>query len=288
MIERETAVAPASASSGGLCERVAGVPVYYQSDNVTLYHGDCRELAPGLDADLAIADPPYGQTSCAWDRWPDGWLEAARASVTDVAGLWCFGTLRMFMEHAAEFAAAGWHLSQDVAGEDVDVLWKKHNGSSLHNDRFRRVHEQAAFFYPTEAAWADVFKEPQFTNDATARTVRRKGHARHFRDNGSPERYVSHDGGPRLQRSIIECRSMHGKAINPTEKPLPLIVPLLSYACPPGGLVVDLFSGSGAVLEAAERLGLRAVGFEVREDQCESAALRLEQAAAQQDLFPAT
>lgn len=55
---------------------------YYQDGLVTIYHGDCRAVLPGLTADAVFADPPYGAGKAAWDdRVPTGWLEL----VPDVA-----------------------------------------------------------------------------------------------------------------------------------------------------------------------------------------------------------
>jgi site-specific DNA-methyltransferase (adenine-specific) len=34
---------------------------YYEHAGVTIYHGDCREVLPGLlDVGVVLADPPYG------------------------------------------------------------------------------------------------------------------------------------------------------------------------------------------------------------------------------------
>ena len=41
--------------------------------------GDIRDVAETLGpVDCIIADPPYGETSLAWDRWPDGWVQEVR------------------------------------------------------------------------------------------------------------------------------------------------------------------------------------------------------------------
>lgn len=87
--------------------------------------------------------------------------------------------------------------------------------------------------------------------------------------------YTSVDGGDRLMRSVIKLRSMHGQAINETEKPAQLVEVYVEASVPPGGLVLDIFGGSASTGIAARRLGRRAVIVEMREAQCEAAALRL-------------
>lgn len=238
---------------------------YWQDERLTLHHGDAMDLLPMLKADAIITDPPYGETSLDWDRWPDGWPEIAMIAARS---LWCFGSLRMFMARAAEFTDAGWKLSQDV-------IWEKHNGTNSFNDRFRRGHEIVAHFYCGD--WSAIYKQPQFTNDATARMIRRKRRPPQWRDIGESH-YASEDGGPRLMGSVQYARSCHGSAIHPTEKPEAIIGPLLQYSVPPDGLVIDCFAGSGVVLQVARKTGRRAIGIEKGEARCAAIVERLSQA----------
>lgn len=48
----------------------------------------------------------------------------------------------------------------------------------------------------------------------------------------------------------------------PTQKPVALVERIIRASCPPGGIVVDCFVGSGTSAEAAERLGRRWVGID--------------------------
>lgn len=234
---------------------------YYQDDAVTIYHGDMRDLSlPSVAA--VVTDPPYGETSLTWDQWVDAWP----SKVQDLTNqMWCFGSFRMFFNHAAEFN--GWRLGQEV-------VWEKHNGSGFHADRFRRVHELATHWY--RGQWSALTINPQTTNDATARTVRRKGRPAHMGHiEATP--YASQDGGPKLMRSVLYVRSEHGTAVHPTQKPVGILEPLIRYSTNLGDTVLDPFAGSGSTLVAAKLSGRKAIGVEADETYCEAAANRLAQ-----------
>jgi site-specific DNA-methyltransferase (adenine-specific) len=242
---------------------------YFADGQVTLYVGDCREVLPelGVTADLVVADPPYTSTSLPWDRWPTGWTRPV-AAITD--SLWCFGTLRMFLDTAHEFAE--WNLSQDV-------VWEKHNGSGMQADRFKRVHEVITHWY--RGRWKDIHHDvPRVHIGIDPRSRKVTGSAgrdrgQHLGEVRGPCTWT--DDGTRIIRSVLQIRNMHHAAIHPTEKPVALLQPLIEYGCPPGGLVIDPFAGSGSTLDAARQSGRRAIGIEANEAYAEKAARRLEQ-----------
>lgn len=236
---------------------------------VKIINADFEDAIAGMESasiDCIITDPPYGETSLQWDRWPDGWPARVLRLLKPTGSMWVFGSTRMFFDHVAEFA--GWHLAQDV-------VWEKHNGSGFHADRFKRVHENALHFYRDDSPWEGVYKDPQYTPDAVARSVRRKkGRPAHM-GNIDATPYFSEDGGPRLMRSVIYCRSEHGRAIHPTQKPIGIVEPLLLYSCPVGGTVLDMFAGSGTTGVAAQRNARHAVLIEGKPEFAEAARERV-------------
>lgn len=242
---------------------------YFDDGTVALYLGDVRKVLPALQltVDAIITDCPYGETSLKWDRWVEGWPTLA---ATAAASMWCFGSMRMFLDHGHEFAEAGWKFSQDV-------VWEKHNPSGPDADRFRRIHEHALHWY--RGPWHGIHHEAQRTDTGVvergrvvsqgAKTVDQRGACAHgnWTDNGT-----------RLLASVFRARSMHRNGnIHPTEKPVGIRDPLIRYACPPGGLVLDPFAGSSSTLDAARQCGRRAIGVEGDEKYAEAAAKRLSQ-----------
>jgi site-specific DNA-methyltransferase (adenine-specific) len=236
--------------------------------SVRVDHADALALLASLPAasvDVCVTDPTYGETSCTWDVRVPGWPAAVRRVLKPHGSLWAFGSLRAFMETASDFA--GWRLAQDL-------VWEKHNGSNNAADRFKRVHELLAHFYPVDVEWAAIYKEPQFTTDAQRRQVRRKKRPAHWGDIGQGH-YVSEDGGPRHMRSVLYARSMHGRAEHETQKPEAVIEPVVRYSCPPGGVVLDPFCGAGPVGVVAVRNGRSFIGCDNRAECVEITRRRI-------------
>ena len=230
----------------------------------TLYHGDFRTLLPGVLAeygipDLCIVDPPYGETALAWDRWPTDWPALIPGN-----SMWCFGSLRMFMERRDEFA--DWQYGHDV-------VWEKHNGTGFVRDRFRRVHEFVSHWYrgPWAKVYARVPRVPK-THTLDKSVVRRIETQPSHTGTVGASVYV--DDGLRLHRSVIKVPSVRG-GIHRTEKPVALLEKLIEYGCPPGGWVFDPFAGSASTLVAAQNVGRRAVGVELDPEMYAKAAERL-------------
>jgi site-specific DNA-methyltransferase (adenine-specific) len=216
-----------------------------------IIEGDCLEIMPTLEAgsiDAVITDPPYGMTSLWWDKTVEGWLDEAARVLKPWGSVWMFGNLRSIMA----LSLGDWKLAQDV-------IWEKPNGSNFHTDRFRRVHEIVIHLY--RGRWEDIYKSPRVTMDARRLKMRREATTPHI--GGRPgTTYERKNGGPRIMRSVLHVSSCHGYAVHPTQKPVALLTPLVEYSCPPGGVVLDPFAGSGSVGVSAESCGRSAILIE--------------------------
>ena len=94
---------------------------YYSDDFVTLYHGDCREILPGLSgADLALTDPPYNagkdygahndsMTPEAYERWCREWWPFLFAVTRRIAMFPGHGNLPMWYRISKPAAVGCWY-----------------------------------------------------------------------------------------------------------------------------------------------------------------------------------
>ena len=51
---------------------------YYERDGITIYHGDCREILPHVEAYVMVSDPPFGMS------YSSGWSGSSAVGDADV------------------------------------------------------------------------------------------------------------------------------------------------------------------------------------------------------------
>jgi site-specific DNA-methyltransferase (adenine-specific) len=91
--------------------------------------------------------------------------------------------------------------------------------------------------------------------------------------------YLLAKGDPALPArpvpDVIDWRYT-GNKLHPTQKPVGSLLPLVEAFCPPDGIVLDPFAGSGSTLVAAKELGRRYLGIELDAGHHRTATERLE------------
>ena len=80
----------------------------------------------------------------------------------------------------------------------------------------------------------------------------------------------------------------NGARLHPTQKPTEVMARLVEMLCPPGGLVIDPFAGSGTTGVACVQTGRRFIGIELDPGYADIARARIAKAAeqARQEALP--
>lgn len=105
---------------------------YYEDDQVTLYHGDCREVTEWLEADVLVTDPPYGMNFQSGQR-RETFAKIAGdedTAVRDaVAAMWCPDRPALMFGRWSVPAPAGerqrliWHKASTPGMGDLTLPW---------------------------------------------------------------------------------------------------------------------------------------------------------------------
>lgn len=228
--------------------RFSGIEPYYEDDAVTIYHGDCREILPALEADVVITDPPYGiglvtktsdfRDSAAFDRG-----QSLQASV-----LYDDDPDRIRALIAAMFPPLLERISRALVFAGPRMLFAYPEPAAM-----------GGVFMPNGAgrcSWGFQCVHPILYYGKDPFLVDGKGgRPNGFRDEQPNREEIDH----------------------PCPKPLKWMRWAVERSSRPGEMVVDPFMGSGTTLRAAKDFGRKAIGIELEEKYCEIAAKRMGQ-----------
>lgn len=237
------------------CRYAKPVPIVYQSEHATIYHGDAADAVGTLSAgsiDLLLTDPPYGV------EWQSGRRDQPLSllegdSAEDREGL------AVSLKEAIRVLRRGRHMyvfgPKDVLeGLDVTVpvelIWDKQmmNGGNL------------------SCQWGPSWEPISFATRIHNRSDTERTPAPARLRRGSVLRY---------QR--LNSQQVHA---HPTEKPVPLLCELVESSSRPGELVLDCFAGSMSTGVAAVLRGRRAFLVESDLNYIASGVARIKQAEA--------
>lgn len=275
---------------------------------------ECLARLPGGCVDTIVTSPPYYRQRDY--RGTDGQLgqEATPGQYVErLAGVF-HEALRVVKESGSLWLVLGdkyqdgqllgmpWRVA--LALKDLgwilrsDVIWHKPNAMpSSVKTRPTTDHEYVFFFSRSREYYydADAIREPHVTFTEGSRM---RGGRRHFhRRGGTPEQGKNggdvnlHDGRwdqafhprGRNKRTVWSVPLSKFRQAHFAVFPESLVATCIQASCPPAGLVLDPFLGSGTTAVVARRLGRRYLGIDCVADYCEMAHRRLaEQDAGKQ------
>jgi site-specific DNA-methyltransferase (adenine-specific) len=241
-------------------------------------HGLAR--IPDASIDLLIADPPYnlgkdyGNDSDKLDadaylRWTAEWVDAALPKLKENGSLYIFLTWR----YSPEIFVL---LKQRMTMIN-EIIWDRRVPSMGGSTRsYSSVHDTIGFFVRQKGYYFDL-DAIRIPYDAATKKAR-------SRSIFVGAKWLELGYNPKDLWSVSRLHREHPeRAEHPTQKPLEIVERMIKASCPPGGVVLDPFMGSGTTAVAAQRCGRNFVGFELNQEYCEVLESRLAQLATADD-----
>lgn len=228
---------------------------YFERGGIQIFHGDCRDILPRLGkdrADLIVTDPPYGVNFVSGRGSQSfGPIIGDDGSLNVPAALGL--ALKCLRRGRHIYIFGKFDLSQLPLCSLAEIIWDK----------------EIVGLGDLTLPWGPSHELITFATYEISKANRDKGYGAL---------------AARMRRgSVIRCPRLQSGQVarHPTEKPLRVLRELIEASSVFDEVVLDPFAGSGSTLEAAHLEGRRAIGIEIDEAHCETAARRFEQG----DLF---
>ncbi len=230
--------------------RRGNISRYYDRDGIVIFHGDSRDLIRelrGCAVKLIVTDPPYETLD----------IHVRRGTTTRLVG--------------------------GASGGSPDAAWFP----TLDMYALLSILMQAGRLLPPDGAlyvFADAKASLQLFPPLSPANVlvwdkQRIGMGYSWR---RMHEWIAYCPGPRHRLrnrglgDILRAAPPRPK-LHPTEKPIAVLSAIIENSSDPGDTVLDPFAGSGTALLAAKRLGRCAIGIEIEERYCATAAARLDE-----------
>lgn len=244
----------------------------------------CEDALQGLaripdgSIDLLLTDPPYGLgkeygndsdklDAAAYLRWTEQWIDAALPKLKPNGSLYIFLTWRYSPEIFVMLKQRMIMLNEIIWDRRVPSM-----GGSTRN--FTSVHDTVGFFAKQKGHYFDL-DAIRIPYDAETKKAR-------SRSIFVGAKWLEIGYNPKDVWSVSRLHREHPeRADHPTQKPLEIVERMVKASCPPGGVILDPFMGTGTTAVAAQRCGRDFVGFELNPAYCEIIARRLAAPEAQ-------
>lgn len=258
------------------------VEPYYQDESVTLYHGDSREILSELRtgaADCAITSPPYNAGKDYGTARDDLPLDEYVA----LAGGVLSGIYRVLPQGRVAAVNVGFWMAHKPR-QFLPSLWmaEAQRVGFYHKDFITWIAQSEASLGTAWGTWLSP-SGPCLRSMAEAILIFSKerrgagaidgsGSGRCIPGDITAPEWLSWTVNVWDIRNKTDRNDRHPAAF--TERLPSRLLKLYSW---PGDTVLDPFAGTGTTLVAAKNLKRRAIGIEIDERHCETAAGRLSQ-----------
>lgn len=220
---------------------------------------------PDHSIDLVLADPPYGLgkdygndsdklEADEYLQWTQRWVDAVMPKLKATGSFYIFLTWRYSPEVFVM-------LKQRMTMVN-EIVWDRRVPSMGGGTRrFSSVHDTIGFFAKSKDYYFDL-DAVRIPYDAETKKAR-------SRSIFVGAKWLELGYNPKDVWSVSRLHKEHReRADHPTQKPLEIIERMVKASCPPQGIVLDPFMGSGTTAVAARRCGRHFTGFEMNADYC--------------------